>query len=137
MFLTCSRALLAHYFTDGIHCKEANVVKSPVTCCLQVEEEEEGGKAAPQGFLSEVFGGELSSRVACEVCHHTSLTLEPFMDLSLPIPSATLADMDDSTPDRSAATLQSSASAPAHLQSDKVPLASTCLHGVQPLSCHP
>lgn len=67
---------------------------------VQAEEEEEGSKALPRGFLSQVFGGQLSSRVACEVCHHTSVTLEPFMDLSLPIPSGTLADMDDSMPER-------------------------------------
>lgn len=54
----------------------------------------------PKGFLSEVFGGQLSSRVSCEVCHHTSVTLEPFMDLSLPIPAGTLADMDDSVSTR-------------------------------------
>ena len=65
-----------------------------------VQAEEDGEGALPKGFLSEVFGGQLSSRVACEVCHHTSITLEPFMDLSLPIPADTLADMEDSTPDR-------------------------------------
>ena len=56
--------------------------------------------AAPQGFLSEVFGGQLSSRVACGSCDYTSVTLEPFMDLSLPIPSASLANLHTSEPDR-------------------------------------
>ena len=69
--------------------------------------EDEGESALPQGFLSEVFGGQLSSRVACEVCHHTSVTLEPFMDLSLPIPAGTLADMDDSISDRYSAIFTS------------------------------
>lgn len=72
---------------------------------MQAEAEGEGSKVPPMGFLSEVFGGQLSSRVACEVCHHTSVTLEPFMDLSLPIPAGTLADMGDSIPDRYAPTL--------------------------------
>lgn len=66
---------------------------------MQAEGEGEGTKVAPPGFLSEIFGGQLSSRVACEVCHHTSITLEPFMDLSLPIPAGTLAGMTDA-PDR-------------------------------------
>lgn len=65
-----------------------------------VQAEEEAESANPKGFLSEVFEGQLSSKVACEVCHHTSVTLEPFMDLSLPIPAGALADMGDSTPDR-------------------------------------
>lgn len=54
----------------------------------------------PQGFLSEVFGGQLSSRVACGSCDYTSVTLESFMDLSLPIPSASLAKLHTSEPDR-------------------------------------
>ena len=65
-----------------------------------VQAQEEAEDVIPKGFLSEVFGGQLSSRVACEVCHHTSVTLEPFMDLSLPIPAGTLADMEESTSDR-------------------------------------
>ena len=56
--------------------------------------------AAPQGFLSEVFGGQLSSRVACGSCDYMSVTLESFMDLSLPIPSASLANLHTSEPDR-------------------------------------
>ena len=65
-----------------------------------VQAEEEAENVIPKGFLSEVFGGQLSSKVACEVCHHTSVTLEPFMDLSLPIPAGAPANMGDSTPNR-------------------------------------
>ena len=69
------------------------------------EEVAEGGsisnaKTAPQGFLSEVFGGQLSSRVACGACDYTSVTLEPFMDLSLPIPPGSLANLGSSGLDR-------------------------------------
>ena len=75
---------------------------------LATKEEEEkkvpNGSAspasAPQGFLSEVFGGQLSSQVACQACDYTSVTLEPFMDLSLPIPSGSVADSDLSAPER-------------------------------------
>lgn len=49
---------------------------------------------SPQGFLSEVFAGQLSSTVTCETCHHQSTTLEPFMDLSLPIQVDTLARLE-------------------------------------------
>ena len=69
------------------------------------EEAAEGGsisnaKTAHQGFLSEVFGGQLSSRVACGACDYTSVTLEPFMDLSLPIPPGSLANLGSSGLDR-------------------------------------
>lgn len=50
--------------------------------------------ALPQGFLSEVFAGQLSSTVTCQTCHHQSTTLEPFMDLSLPVPVDTLAQLE-------------------------------------------
>ena len=94
-----SYPLSSWQWDDG---KGGNHITLP--CWVQTEEDSEGSKAARKGFLSEVFGGQLSSRVACEVCHHTSVTLEPFMDLSLPVPSAALADPDESTPDRSDAT---------------------------------
>lgn len=35
--------------------------------------------------IDSVFGGQLLSSVCCDVCRNTSLTLEPFFDLSLPL----------------------------------------------------
>ena len=58
----------------------------------QGDQDEQGGSAAaeqlPACFSEVVFGGELSSRVACGGCAHESVQLEPFYDLSLPIPSS-------------------------------------------------
>lgn len=68
------------------------------TYCMQDDVKSKGAgqtvPAAPQGFLSEVFAGQLSSTVTCQTCHHQSTTLEPFMDLSLPIPVDTLAQLE-------------------------------------------
>lgn len=37
--------------------------------------------------VTEIFGGQLSSRVTCMHCGHSSCTFDPFYDLSLPIPA--------------------------------------------------
>ena len=39
-------------------------------------------------FAETTLGGMLSSRLACKSCGHASITLERFLDLSLPIPYA-------------------------------------------------
>lgn len=42
----------------------------------------------PEAFTEALFGGELSSRVVCRECSHETVALEPFYDLSLPIPAS-------------------------------------------------
>lgn len=44
-------------------------------------------KTAIDTFVERMFGGQLSSTVSCCVCGHSSVVYEPFLDLSLPIPS--------------------------------------------------
>lgn len=44
-------------------------------------------KTAKDTFVERMFGGQLSSTVSCCVCGHSSVVYEPFLDLSLPIPS--------------------------------------------------
>ena len=46
--------------------------------------------AASPSFAERVFGGQLASSVACG-CGSASTTLEPFMDLSLPVSPAVVA----------------------------------------------
>lgn len=41
---------------------------------------------AEASFVAGVFTGQLSSSVQCQACDHKAASLEPFMDLSLPIP---------------------------------------------------
>jgi len=50
--------------------------------------------AASPSFAERVFGGQLASAVACG-CGSASTTLEPFMDLSLPVPQAARAQADE------------------------------------------
>nr|XP_009413551.1 PREDICTED: ubiquitin carboxyl-terminal hydrolase 2 [Musa acuminata subsp. malaccensis] len=37
--------------------------------------------------VDNIFGGQLSSTICCAECGHTSIVHEPFLDLSLPVPS--------------------------------------------------
>jgi len=50
-----------------------------------LQEEEDGQAVAP--MTEALFGGVLSSQVICDDCGHKTVTLEPFYNLSLPIPS--------------------------------------------------
>ena len=38
-------------------------------------------------IIVEIFVGQLRSSLKCTVCDHVSVTLDPFWDLSLPIPT--------------------------------------------------
>ncbi|GFQ05339.1 ubiquitin carboxyl-terminal hydrolase 2 [Phtheirospermum japonicum] len=38
-------------------------------------------------FVDTIFGGQLSSTVSCLECGHSSTIIEPFLDLSLPVPT--------------------------------------------------
>ena len=51
---------------------------------------EQSTTKSPAGFMSDMFGGQLLQRVSCTSCSHESDMLEPFMDLSLPIPAETV-----------------------------------------------
>jgi len=44
-------------------------------------------KKVPDTFVEHMFGGQLSSTVSCCECGHSSVVYEPYLDLSLPIPS--------------------------------------------------
>ncbi|CAI9117732.1 OLC1v1019196C4 [Oldenlandia corymbosa var. corymbosa] len=47
---------------------------------------QEDGKSAPL-VVDAIFGGQLLSSVTCWECKHSSLVYEPFLDLSLPVPT--------------------------------------------------
>ncbi|KAJ0034462.1 hypothetical protein Pint_25425 [Pistacia integerrima] len=50
---------------------------------------EENGISSNPGptFVDSVFGGQISSTVCCVECGHSSTVFEPFLDLSLPVPT--------------------------------------------------
>ncbi|XP_043721507.1 ubiquitin carboxyl-terminal hydrolase 2-like [Telopea speciosissima] len=49
----------------------------------------EDGATSDQGptFVDAIFGGQLTSTVCCMECGHSSVVFEPFLDLSLPVPT--------------------------------------------------
>ena len=49
--------------------------------------QESDSESAPAAMTEALFGGVLSSQVVCDDCGHKAVTLEPFYNLSLPIPS--------------------------------------------------
>ncbi|KAM7485724.1 hypothetical protein LguiA_001733 [Lonicera macranthoides] len=50
---------------------------------------EENGISSNLGptFVDAIFGGQISSTVCCLKCGHSSIVYEPFLDLSLPVPT--------------------------------------------------
>ncbi|PON32745.1 Ubiquitinyl hydrolase [Parasponia andersonii] len=49
---------------------------------------ENGHSSSPSPtFVDVVFGGQVSSTVCCVACGHSSTVYEPFLDLSLPVPT--------------------------------------------------
>lgn len=47
----------------------------------------DGISSNPSTFVDAVFGGQISSTVCCVECGHSSAVYEPFLDLSLPVPT--------------------------------------------------
>ncbi|XP_072991726.1 ubiquitin carboxyl-terminal hydrolase 2-like [Typha latifolia] len=50
-------------------------------------EQEKSTSSSAATMMDSIFGGQLSSTVSCVDCGHTSVVHEPFLDLSLPVPS--------------------------------------------------
>ncbi|XP_074569664.1 ubiquitin carboxyl-terminal hydrolase 2-like [Curcuma longa] len=65
---------------DGLYAEERNARK----------EQDSSGEGSPNfesTLVDNIFGGQLSSTVRCVECGHSSTVHEPFLDLSLPVPS--------------------------------------------------
>ncbi|XP_058093316.1 ubiquitin carboxyl-terminal hydrolase 2-like isoform X2 [Magnolia sinica] len=73
---------LLRYLLDGLHTEELSARKSFTSSS-------EDGVASNMGptFVDVIFGGQLSSTVCCTECGHSSIVYEPFLDLSLPVPT--------------------------------------------------
>ncbi|XP_062109197.1 ubiquitin carboxyl-terminal hydrolase 2 [Humulus lupulus] len=67
---------------DGLSSEELGVRK-------QSNSSKENGHSSSPGptFVDAVFGGQVSSTVCCTECGHSSTVYEPFLDLSLPVPT--------------------------------------------------
>ncbi|KAG6483164.1 hypothetical protein ZIOFF_059804 [Zingiber officinale] len=65
---------------DGLYAEDRNARK----------EQDSSGQGSPNlesTLVDNIFGGQLSSTVRCVECGHSSTVHEPFLDLSLPVPS--------------------------------------------------
>ncbi|KAA8527926.1 hypothetical protein F0562_035205 [Nyssa sinensis] len=67
---------------DGLSMEELSARK-------QINSSQEDGFSPNLGptFVDAIFGGQLSSTVCCLECGHLSTVYEPFLDLSLPVPT--------------------------------------------------
>ncbi|XP_020088795.1 ubiquitin carboxyl-terminal hydrolase 2 [Ananas comosus] len=76
---------LLRYLLDGLFMEETSARKSPES---SVEQEQKNVSILESTTMVDFFfGGQLSSTIACKECGHTSVIHEPFLDLSLPVPS--------------------------------------------------
>ncbi|XP_024028854.1 ubiquitin carboxyl-terminal hydrolase 2 [Morus notabilis] len=67
---------------DGLSSEELGMKK-------QMNSSKENGNSSSLGptFVDAVFGGQVASTVRCVQCGHSSTVYEPFLDLSLPVPT--------------------------------------------------
>jgi ubiquitin carboxyl-terminal hydrolase 16/45 len=80
---------------DGLHMEEESIRKAQRSAvekgagsAADSDAKEEGTpKKLPDTLVEHLFGGQFSSTLSCCECGHSSVSYEPFLDLSLPIPS--------------------------------------------------
>ncbi|KAK3009601.1 hypothetical protein RJ639_013102 [Escallonia herrerae] len=67
---------------DGLCTEESNARKQ-----TESSDENEAIAKPASTFVEAIFGGQLSSTVSCLECGHSSVVYEPFLDLSLSVPT--------------------------------------------------
>ncbi|KAJ7971697.1 Ubiquitin carboxyl-terminal hydrolase [Quillaja saponaria] len=96
-----SHELLA-FLLDGLHedlnrvkCKPYNEVKDAEGRPVEEVAEEywRNHLARNDSIIVDLFQGQFRSTLVCPVCHKVSITFDPFMYLSLPLPSTTMRSM--------------------------------------------
>ncbi|KAK9140772.1 hypothetical protein Scep_010453 [Stephania cephalantha] len=73
---------LLRYLLDGLHTEEVGARKA-----LASSDEDSNASNVRPTMVDAIFGGQLSSTVCCVVCGHSSVVYEPFLDLSLSVPT--------------------------------------------------
>ncbi|XP_057959339.1 ubiquitin carboxyl-terminal hydrolase 2 isoform X2 [Malania oleifera] len=70
------------FLLDGLSTEELSMKK-------QISSSQDDGNSPNEGptFVDYLFGGQTSSTVCCLECGHSSTVWEPFLDLSLPVPT--------------------------------------------------
>ncbi|XP_075113037.1 ubiquitin carboxyl-terminal hydrolase 2-like [Nicotiana tabacum] len=80
------RGYQQHDSHELLHCLLDGLCTEELTARKKLKSSQDDGKSPPT-FVDAIFGGRLSSTVTCLECGHSSLVNEPFLDLSLPVPT--------------------------------------------------
>ncbi|KAG0557041.1 hypothetical protein KC19_11G098300 [Ceratodon purpureus] len=75
---------------DGLHMEEESIRKSQTSAEDNGDsntKEEGSPRKLPDTLVEHLFGAQFSSTISSRECGHSSVIYEPFLDLSLPIPS--------------------------------------------------
>uniref|UniRef100_A0A4W5M3W9 Ubiquitin carboxyl-terminal hydrolase n=1 Tax=Hucho hucho TaxID=62062 RepID=A0A4W5M3W9_9TELE len=89
---------LLRYLLDGMRAEEMKRLSSGISEALKKHGRDaeqsktlvkEYKKGAPNNFVDQVFGGEMTSTIMCQQCKTVSLVKEMFLDLSLPVSDQT------------------------------------------------
>lgn len=100
-----SHELLA-FLLDGLHEDCNRILTKPSTPCVDVNKEDDQRlidaadlawthyKARNDSQIVDLFQAQLKSRLECSDCGYTSITFDPFMYLSLPIPTDSIRTRD-------------------------------------------
>uniref|UniRef100_A0AC34REW5 USP domain-containing protein n=1 Tax=Panagrolaimus sp. JU765 TaxID=591449 RepID=A0AC34REW5_9BILA len=83
---------LLRYLLDGIRTEELKRFKEAIEKHIKIEDKEERHlvvraylKSTENCYVDSIFGGNLLQMIKCCKCGHVSNSLEPFLDLSLPL----------------------------------------------------
>ncbi|XP_059632164.1 ubiquitin carboxyl-terminal hydrolase 2 isoform X2 [Cornus florida] len=83
------RGYQQHDSHELLRCLLDGLCSEELSSRKQANSSQEDGISPNQGLLyvDAVFGGQISSTVCCLECGHSSTVYEPFLDLSLPVPT--------------------------------------------------
>ncbi|XP_006366844.1 ubiquitin carboxyl-terminal hydrolase 2 [Solanum tuberosum] len=79
------RGYQQHDSHELLHCLLDGLGTEELTARKKLKSSQDHGKSPT--YVDAIFGGRLSSTVTCLECGHSSLVYEPFLDLSLPVPT--------------------------------------------------
>lgn len=83
------RGYQQHDSHELLRCLLDGLCNEELSARKQTSSFRENSTSPSQGptFVDAIFGGQISSTVCCLECGHSSIVYEPFLDLSLPVPT--------------------------------------------------
>lgn len=73
---------------DPVPVTTTTAVPTPLDCAAQADKSWQDYVRKNDSIITDIFAGQLQSTVECLFCNHKSYTFDPFLDLSVPVPSA-------------------------------------------------